>query len=205
MNIQLDDISKKFGKEWIFKHVNYQFESNNKYAIIGHNGSGKSTLLKIIANGLMPTSGKIAYSIPNKKSLTEFEINQQIAFTAPYISIIEEFSLREIYNFHTSLKKLAIEDFKAFIQLIQLEKHQDKLLKNFSSGMKQRVKLALTILSDTQALLLDEPTSNLDTTGIEWYHKLIEQYSNNRIIIIGSNQAHEYSFCNAQINVLDFK
>ncbi len=204
MNIQLDDISKKFGKEWIFKHVNYQFESN-KYAIIGHNGSGKSTLLKIIANGLMPTSGKIAYSIPNKKSLTEFEINQQIAFTAPYISIIEEFSLREIYNFHTSLKKLAIEDFKTFIQLIQLEKHQDKLLKNFSSGMKQRVKLALTILSDTQALLLDEPTSNLDTKGIEWYHQLIEQYSNNRIIIIGSNQAHEYSFCNAQINVLDFK
>lgn len=205
MNIQLQDISKKFGKEWIFKNVNYQFENNKKYAIIGHNGSGKSTLLKIIANGLVPTKGKINYSIPHKRTITEDQINKQIAFTAPYISLIEEFTLKEIYQFHTSLKKLNANEFAEFLELTQLQKHQEKLLKNFSSGMKQRVKLAFAILSDTQTLLLDEPTSNLDAKGIDWYLNLIENYSANKILIIGSNQTHEYTFCNQIINILDYK
>jgi ABC-type multidrug transport system ATPase subunit len=205
MNIQLKDISKRFGKEWIFKNINYQFESNEKYAIIGHNGSGKSTLLKVISNGLMPTLGSINYSIPHKRTLSDFEINQQIAFAAPYISLIEEFTLKELFTFHTSLQKLYIQDFNQFLDIVELKAHQHKLLKNFSSGMKQRTKLALTILSKTDTLLLDEPTSNLDSKSIQWYFNLIEQYTKDRITIIGSNQSYEYEFCKHSINILDYK
>lgn len=205
MNILLENISKKFSKEWIFKNVNYQLESDKSYAIVGYNGSGKSTLLKIIANGLLPSLGNIKYSMPHKRTISEDEINSEIAFTAPYISLIEEFTLNEIYHFHTSLKKLNTENIETFLEILDLKKHQDKLLKNFSSGMKQRVKLAIAFLSETQTILLDEPTSNLDNKGIDWYHQLIEKYTKNRIVVIGSNQKYEYTFCNNIINIVDYK
>jgi ABC-type multidrug transport system ATPase subunit len=71
--------------------------------------------------------------------------------------------------------------------------------------MKQRTKLALAFCSDTAMLMLDEPTSNLDTQGVDWYLGLVETYAANRLTIVCSNQAHEYSFCKQQINITDYK
>ncbi|MCB0508171.1 MAG: ABC transporter ATP-binding protein [Chitinophagales bacterium] len=205
MQIQLQNISKRYGFEWIFKNVTFDFEAKNKYAIVGPNGSGKSTLLKIISNGLVPTSGNISYSVENKIIKDEHKIAQEIAYAAPYISLTEDYTLQELYEFHTSFKKLKVENIDAFYEVSQLGKHKHKYVKNFSSGMKQRLKLSLAFLSETKVLLLDEPTSNFDTKAIDWYFGLIEKYTQDRLLIIGSNQAYEYDCCPTKLDVMGYK
>ncbi len=205
MNIQLENISKRYGFEWIFRKINYQFVAGQKYAIVGPNGSGKSTLLKIISGGLVPTSGKLTSTIPHKRITDEIEMAKEISFAAPYISLIEDFTLEEFYDFHSSFKNMITESKEDFFVISELSIHKKKYIKNFSSGMKQRLKLALAFLTDSQLILLDEPTSNFDKKAVDWYLQLIENYSKERLIIIGSNQDYEFNFCEKRLNILDYK
>ena len=205
MVISMENISKRFGFEWIFKNVNYQFETDKRYAIVGPNGSGKSTLLKIISGGLTPTSGRVFFKVPHVRTPTDELIASEIAFAAPYISLIEEFSLSELYDFHTSFKKMHCNSKEEFLEILQLSAHKNKFIKNFSSGMRQRLKLGLAFLTRSQVLLLDEPTSNFDTKTIDWYHTLVTKFTADRLLVIGSNQEHEMSFCTDKLSVMDFK
>lgn len=205
MKIILEQIGRRFNREWIFKNVNYTFEAGKTYAILGANGSGKSTLLQLISGSLTSSEGKINYS-KNGVQVDIENIFSELSLAAPYLDLIEEFSLSEHIDFHFQFKKFRKGYDKAsLIALLNLLHSEHKALKNFSSGMKQRVKLALAFCSDTKVLLLDEPTSNLDQQGVEWYRSLISRFSTDRLVIICSNQEHEYSFCQERINVEDYK
>lgn len=204
MQIELQNISKRYGFEWIFKHVNATLTINQPCAIVGPNGSGKSTLLKVISGGLVPTAGKVITTL-NQKSIDEQQAAKYISFAAPYIALIEDYTLSELYKFHASFKEMHTQNVEEFLQLSQLEKHKDKYIKNYSSGMKQRLKLSFAILTVSNALLLDEPTSNFDAKAIDWYHQLIANYQKDRMLIIGSNQSYEYDFCKTQVNIMDYK
>lgn len=204
MEINLNKVGRRFNKEWIFKNIDFNFTADNKYAVLGPNGSGKSTLLSILLGSLTPSEGEINYY--NPKEIRVENIYQYISFAAPYLDLIEEFTLEETINFHFQFKAYA-EGLNAssVLELLGLEKSQDKALKHFSSGMKQRTKLALACCTNTPILILDEPTSNLDTQGIDWYLNLVNEYTAKKMIIIGSNQEHEYSFCNQRLNISDHK
>lgn len=205
MKIILDHIGRRFNREWIFKDINYIFESGQSYAILGANGTGKSTLLLVISGSLSSSEGTVSYG-SNGKSIDIEMAFEQLSLAAPYLELIEEFSLTEHIDFHFRFKKYREGfDREALIDLLDLQHAEHKSLKYFSSGMKQRVKLALAFCSDTRVLLLDEPTSNLDQQGVEWYLSLIGQFSSNRLLIICSNQEHEYAFCQHQLNVADYK
>jgi ABC-type multidrug transport system ATPase subunit len=208
MQIQLTNIGKRYNYEWIFRGLTQEYTTGNNYAILGSNGSGKSTLLQIIAGSLIPSEGEIHYTGDRSKSIAVEDIYTQLSFASPYLELLEELTLTESISFHAQFKPF-FEDLhvKEMLSLMQLEKAKDKQLKYFSSGMKQRVRLALAILSNTPLLLLDEPTSNLDKNAISWYQQLIRSYSANRLIIVASNQLeYEYaSFCNVILNVENFK
>jgi len=205
MEITLKNIGRRFNREWIFKGVSYSFKKGRSYAILGRNGSGKSTLLQLIAGNLTPSEGSLDYYLDNKIYDHE-KVYQSLSIAAPYLELIEEFTLSEMIDFHFKFKSF-IKDLnkEQLIEILDLRSSKNKAIKYFSSGMKQRTKLALAICSDTPLLLLDEPASNLDTQAINWYHNLIKQYSSNRIVIICSNQEHEYFFCNNQIQLADYK
>ena len=205
MKIILEQIGRRFNREWIFRNINYVFESGNSYAILGANGSGKSTLLQVISGSLTSSEGKVNYF--NSGVPVDIEnVFPELSLAAPYLDLIEEFSLSEHIDFHFQFKKYRDGYSKgSLISLIDLQHSEHKALKNFSSGMKQRVKLALAFCSDTKVLLLDEPTSNLDQQGVEWYLSLIEQFSTDRLVIVCSNQVHEYAFCDEKISVEDYK
>lgn len=206
MKIELANIGRRFNREWIFRAVNYSFESGTSYAILGPNGSGKSTLLKVIVGNLTPSEGTITYTHHGEAIAVE-EIFSQTAIATPYVELIEEFTLREQLEFHFKFKAF-LPGFSAetVIALLGLEKSLDKAIRHFSSGMKQRVKLVLACCSDARIVLLDEPTSNLDLAGEAWYLELIARTNTpERILIICSNQPKEYAFCQAQINLTDFK
>jgi len=205
MKIMLQNIGKRFNDEWIFKNLNYDFETGNNYAILGANGSGKSTLLQVLAGSSIPSVGKLVYS--NGKAIEDENIFRHISFCAPYLELIEEFTFPEIIRFQSKMKKFqkTISE-KEILKIAFLDDSANKQIKYFSSGMKQRAKLALSVLSDTPVLLLDEPTSNLDSNGVEWYKSLICDYSSDKLIIVCSNnQKDEFSFCNKEIRVEDYK
>lgn len=204
MTIDLQDAGRRFNQEWIFRNFSYQFNSAGKYAILGPNGSGKSTLLSVILGSLAPSEGSIIYSdgdvIPVEKIYT------QLSFAAPYLDLVEEFSLQETIEFHFKFKSYYPGLSAAgVLDLLGLAKSQDKPLKYFSSGMKQRTKLALACCTDAPLLLLDEPTSNLDMQGIGWYHELIRDFTADKLVLVGSNQETEYSFCENLISITDYK
>lgn len=205
MKIELENIGRRFNREWIFKQVNYQFIQGESYAILGPNGSGKSTFMQVIAGNLSPSDGKISYSIDNR-ILDVAKVFEHLSLAAPYLELIEEFTLRELITYHFRFKKLVEGwDTDRIMQLLDLNKSENKEIKYFSSGMKQRTKLALACCADTPLLFLDEPTSNLDNQGIEWYHQLINDFSKQRMLIVCSNQLHEYSFCTNHLTIQDYK
>ncbi len=201
MQISLQQASKRFNKEWIFRNLDYTFELGQHYALIGNNGSGKSTLLQIIAGYSSLTKGTIHWSDNDHTT-----IFQQISFAAPYLELVEEFTTMEQFDFHATFKKLQSSiSVIDIIERIGLKNSAHKQIRYFSSGMKQRLKLALAILSDTPLLLLDEPCSNLDKEGYTLYAELIQQFAQHKLIIVGSNDPQEYAFCNQQVNLMDYK
>jgi len=210
MTIDLQNIGRRFNQEWIFRKVNYQFAAAENYAVLGPNGSGKSTLLSVLLGNLSPSEGEIHYqeecAAGTIKTVPAAHIYQKLSFAAPYLDLIEEFTLLETIAFHFQFKRFyAGMDADSLLGLLGLAKSQDKALKYFSSGMKQRTKLALACCADTPLLFLDEPTSNLDTQGVDWYLGLIERFTAKKMVVIGSNQEFEYSFCRQLIQISDYK
>ncbi|WP_109833134.1 ABC transporter ATP-binding protein [Reichenbachiella versicolor] len=202
MQVSLDNIGKKFiGNQWIFRNLNFHIKPTDRVAFTGHNGSGKSTLVQIIAGSSLPSEGKVIYSNPIKEIKVE-EAIPEISYAAPYIELIEEYTLKEFLKFHFQFKKLnRVSNLRELIEVMYLNGHENKLIKFFSSGMKQRLKLAITFYSKSELILLDEPTTNLDSTGTKWYIDQIKQISSEIPIIIASNQEFEYEFCNKVLNV----
>jgi ABC-2 type transport system ATP-binding protein len=204
MRITLSDAGKRFNREWIFRHFDYSFFSSNAYAITGPNGSGKSTLLQFIAGALMPTEGKIFYYSSGDKPDPAFYPLLSIA--APYLETIEEMTASEFFGFHRSFKPLIpAMSVPQILDRIGLGEAANKQIRYYSSGMKQRVKLGQAFFSDTPILLLDEPTTNLDAAGISLYHDLIREYCREKLVIISSNDAAEYSFCETVIDMRELK
>ena len=204
MQIVLEHLGRRFNKEWIFRNIDFTFSQGQRYAILGPNGSGKSTLLSVLLGNLTPSEGKISYF--NGKEILPENIFKYISLAAPYLDLVEEFTLQETIDFHFKFKSYqAGFDSAAVLDLLALSRAEDKPLKYFSSGMKQRTKLALAFCADTPILVLDEPTSNLDAQGTDWYLGLIEKFTQDRLVLVGSNQAYEYGFCQQQLNILNYK
>lgn len=204
MQIILENLGRRFNREWIFRDINYVFSKGQQYAILGPNGSGKSTLLSVLLGSLTPSEGKLTYR--DEKEILPENIFSAISLAAPYLDLIEEFTLQETIDFHFKFKNYHKGfDAAAVLNLLALNKAEDKPLKYFSSGMKQRTKLALAFCTDTPILVLDEPTSNLDTQGTDWYLSLVEKFTKDRLVLVGSNQSYEYDFCKYRLNILDYK
>ncbi|SEG39968.1 ABC transporter ATP-binding protein [Algoriphagus boritolerans] len=205
MKIQLQEASKRFQYEWIFRNLNVELSDGDSLAITGGNGSGKSTLLKCISGAIPFSSGKITFE-SDKKLIPETDWYKHLAISAPYLELPEEFSLLELVNFHFKFKNpLNQIQPKELIEILYLDQHASKPVSQFSSGMKQRLKLGIALFSDVPVILLDEPTSNLDKKGIAWYSDLINDFLKHRILIVCSNEPREYEFCKQKLALEDFK
>lgn len=205
MIIHLSDAGKRFRFDWIFRKLDFSFRSGQRYALLGPNGSGKSTLMKVLSGHLSLSKGRVSFE-ENGKPLDPDAVYRRVAYAAPYIELIEEFTLEETLRFHTRLKPLLPGlSTDGLHELLELPRARHKELRFFSSGMKQRVKLALALCSDAPILLLDEPTTNLDVNAVAWFKKLVEQYAGERLLVIASNDPGDLELCREQINILDYK
>jgi ABC-type multidrug transport system ATPase subunit len=200
MEILVQNLSKKFRQEFIIRQFNFTFLSGNSYAITGPNGSGKSTLLQLIAQFTLPNEGKV-----EMLGVDPELVYSQLTYAAPYVELIEEYTLTEhleilLKNNYlpASVNLDVLEDF------IDLHPGKFKQIKNYSSGMRQKIKLGFALLSDRPVLLLDEPTTNFDEQAKNWFFNQLEQ-QRHKLIIIASNESREIEFCQEKIAIQDFK
>ncbi len=206
MQIVLKDIEKKYGKERVFTRLCFSFFMGEHYLLSGFNGSGKSTLLRIISGSEKAAKGTVTY-FKEDVEIPQEEIFSYIAIISPFSKLIEEFTIPELIDFYAKFKPLKKGyGEKELISLAKLESSKNKPIQNFSSGMKQRLKIALAFITDVPILLFDEPCSNLDKAGEEWYTELIERFKKDHMIIVASNQvATEAFFCKHTLDVTSFK
>ena len=145
------------------------------------------------------------WSVDNKQLELE-KVYNYISICAPYLEVVEEMTLIEFLDFHAGFKPfISSITSERIISILGLENAMNKQIRNYSSGMKQRVKLAQAIFSDVPVVLLDEPCTNLDSTGIQLYHSLINDYCKNRMVVVSSNDEVEFSFCKEKISLTTYK
>ncbi|MBL7704335.1 MAG: ABC transporter ATP-binding protein [Taibaiella sp.] len=205
MKIELQQVSKRYIRDWVFKNVSATFEGAGVYALLGSNGSGKSTLLRLIAGMQQISSGRINYEIGGKPTGAD-TLFQSVGFCAPAMDVIEEMTLSEFLHFHFNFKKILPGwTVDKIIAALEMEKVRDKFIHDFSSGMKQRAKLAQAFFSDTPFLLLDEPCSNLDLKGVAMYQGWLQELGKGRLVVVASNDEREYPGALQTISLIDYK
>ncbi len=205
MRVELEEVGKRFQWKWILRDLNLTIRPRSRWAVTGPNGSGKSTLLKMLCGHLSPSRGRLSFHC-QEEAVEALELYREVAFAAPYIELIEEFTLLEALQFHQKFKPLAHGlTARDIVDLLGFEKSVRQEIRYFSSGMKQRLKLALAFCSRASLLLLDEPTTNLDAQGSQWYLQLAERFARDQTIVVASNMPSDFAFCDHQLNVLDYK
>lgn len=202
MRVVLNNAGKRFDKHWVLRDFNGEFYSPAAVAILGQNGSGKSTLIKLLSGYLQPDEGKIEFTESNQ--IPAEEIYRRVSMAAPWMDLIEEFTLTETLHFHCRFRTWVQPfDVNQLLEISELKHAANKQLRNYSSGMKQRVKLLLAILTQSSLLLLDEPCSNLDAKAVAWYQQLLKEHLGDRLLFVASNhQADEIFCCTSRIELL---
>lgn len=205
MTITLSNAGKKFYREWIFRKLDLTISPGERIVLLGPNGSGKSTLLQMIMGAVTPNEGTVTCSDVTGKAIEVESIYRHISIAAPYLELIEDMTLTELIDFHFCFKQ-PVTTVNSVLNETGLASKKDSIIRFFSSGMKQRVKLSLAICSASDFLFLDEPCSNLDAEGIRWYRELIDRHTQGRTIIVASNTVREeYDFCDRHIRITDYK
>jgi len=202
MKIELHLLEKSYQKKVIFQNLTTSFESGHRYGIAGNNGSGKSTLLKIIAGFITPNSGTASYTLDEKIIPVE-DIFQHITYAAPYLDLPVDLNFYELLDFHFSIKQRVLSlSNEAINEHFQLPTHIP--IRQFSSGMQQRVKLALAFFTQSDLILLDEPTETLDEQGFKSYLDLLQNFCQDRTTLIASNKDKDFILCENLIRVSEF-
>ncbi len=191
--ISCAEVGKKYGYRWVFKGFTYSFGAGGSYVIAGKNGSGKSTMIRMLSGHLTPNAGQIIWNT-GKQRIDPDQIYQHVSITGPYVELPEEFTFPELIDFHRRLKGLpAGIETQDMMAISGLETSASKPIRHFSSGMKQRVRLCLALIPDSQLLLLDEPCSSLDAEARQWYREMLENHCHGKTIVVASNHyAEEY-------------
>ena len=202
MKLSCQSVGKDFGEHRIFRDISFEITSGQSLAITGVNGSGKTTLVRILCGLIRPNTGKVEI-YNDQKLLSDMEMFRHIGLVGPYLELYEELSAYENMRFFAKLKK--VKDFEPIIhnllQRMRLDGREDDPVKNYSSGMKQRLKYVFALLNQPQILLLDEPTSNLDSEGIETVYQLMEEQKSDKILIIATNDESDLKFGDQQIAI----
>ncbi len=204
-SISANALAKRYNREWIFRKLTFDFHPGKIYAITGPNGSGKSTLLQVLCGVTPPSTGSLKYNDGDSLAPVE-EIYHRVAIATPYLDLIEEFTLEEHVKFHFKLRparnKMSI---KEAIDRMSLTSSASKQIGNFSSGMRQRVRLGLALFTDADLVFLDEPGTNLDKTSFKWYESELAKLPSHCVTFIASNDPAEYTSAHHTLNILDFK
>ena len=181
-------------RRWIFRNFSAEFLPEVPVVILGENGKGKSTLLQLLSGFLTPTAGTITYS-PTPAAI------QQMAFCSPALQLWAYCKVEEQVELHAALKPFRISRSDFFDQIDFSRAIQQRLVGQLSSGMQQRLKLALAMFSQVPYLFLDEPCSHLDAHWSQQYRRWLTE-STWQHVFLASNSPAEYDCLSARHLIL---
>lgn len=209
MEIICESISKTFSGKTIFKDLSFKISSKKSLSVIGKNGSGKSTLIKIISNLIHPSKGKISIQ-ENHTDLPRETWFHKIGLLSPYLNLYDELTGFENLEFFYKLKSSYDNSNNGFeinssLERVGLYEKRNEMVKNYSSGMKQRLKLIYATMNHPEILLMDEPRTNLDKSGNDLIYKICEEQREKGILIIATNENEDKSHCDEYINLEDYR
>ena len=203
ISIIANGLAKAFDRSTVFKNITFSLSSPASLSITGNNGAGKSTLSKILAGVLSSTHGDITYLV-NDRQIGIEEFKQHIGFVSPYLNLYDEFTAWENLQFLFRIRtanQLNNERGEELLALVGLWNRRDDRVGTFSSGMKQRLKYAFALMHNPTVLILDEPTSNLDSEGIEIIRHIILEQKKIHIVIVATNNKEETRWCDREIRI----
>jgi len=199
----INKLSLQINDRMLFNEVSFLVNPTDKLGLVGSNGAGKSTLLKCLYGALSLSHGAVTYHLADKELNAQEAVNK-ISFSGPYFELIEELEALEFLETYQRFRRLLINPAD-ILNYAYLEQSSQKKIKQFSSGMKQRLRLSLALFSASELVILDEPTANLDPQGIEWYKELLVSQLGKRSLVVGSNFSEDEIFlCQDKLKVSDF-
>lgn len=208
IRLQCTDISKRYSGKVIFNNVSIDLYGNSSLVITGKNGSGKSTLLKVISHLIRPDKGKIRLEI-NSCVIAVEKFYSHIGLFAPYLNLYDELTASEnldfFYDLKVETKSEKKDKIKSLLEKVGLYNRKDDLVRNYSSGMRQRLKLAYSVMNSPALLLMDEPRTNLDEQGISVVYELAEEQKKRGILILATNEKEDTELCSSRLCIEDFK
>lgn len=208
VEINCENLSKTYSGKTIFKNLSFNISSSQSLTITGSNGSGKSTLIKVIANLIHSSKGKITLKSDNAE-VPRDKWHERTGLLSPYLNLYDELSGYENLEFFFRLKskkgRSSKDRIEQALQRVNLFEKKNELLKNYSSGMKQKLKLAFAVLHEPEILLLDEPRSNLDKAGIEMIYEVSAEQKKRGILIIATNDEDDKELCDDILSIEDYK
>jgi heme exporter protein A len=208
IEINCDDLSKTYSGRTIFKNLSFKISSTQSLTVTGSNGSGKSTLIKVLANLINSSKGNITVS-SDSKEIPRDKWFLKTGLLSPYLNLYDELTGYENLDFFYKLKSSDKNNLKDridhILQRVNLYEKRNELLKNYSSGMKQKLKLAFSVLHEPEILLLDEPRSNLDKAGVDMIYEISNEQKKKGILIIATNDEDDKELCDRILSIEDYK
>jgi heme exporter protein A len=201
-SLKVNDLCKYYSRTLLFKDVSFSLEKGEVLAITGWNGSGKSTLLRIIAGLVRPSAGHVDMLIEDRVVPKESR-RRFLGMVAPALSLYDELTGLENIAFFCRVRGVPYDsqDCLKTLDRVGLADQGDKVCRNYSSGMKQRLKIVQALIHDPPLLLLDEPGSNLDSKGIKVVEEIIANQRNAGMTVIASNEKREVDYADRIINL----
>ena len=194
-------LGKNYQGRWLFRGVQFDLVAGQGLAVTGANGSGKSTMILCLAGQVEADEGTLTWHYPtetplHQSSQTAARAAKRPALAAPYLELPGEFRVLELVNFHFSLNPcLSGHSPVEGLWASGIDPHSPTLLKYYSSGMLQKVRLVLALWTDTPLLLLDEPHSHLDAAALSWFRLSLRQTAARRCWAMASNDPGEWDLC----------
>ena len=193
LRITAEGLGKRFGRSPVVRDFAYDFAPGSVTAISGANGSGKSTLLRLLSGQLLPSSGGVRFR-ESGAEVPEERRYRCVSLTGPYLELVEELSGEELLAFHARVRgfRQNLQPEHLWGKLDWKKRTRRQRISSYSSGMKQRIRLLLALATDAGAVMLDEPTSNLDAEGVAWYRALVGEWRDGRTLIVASNEERDF-------------
>ncbi len=188
MRFVIENLAKSFDKKEVLKNINFSFEQGKIYGLLGRNGAGKTTLFNCINEDIKADSGSFFMEDEGERRPVNPE---EIGYVLSTPTVPEFLTGREFLKFFMGIHRDRIPDFKPIDQYFQYmgigEDDRDKLLKDYSHGMKNKMQMLISIMAQPKLLLLDEPLTSLDVVVSEEMKQLLKSIKNDRVTIFSTH------------------
>ncbi len=201
IRVSFSDVAKRYDLRVIFKSVSGEAVPGGVLVITGPNGSGKSTLLSILCGLLRPTRGEVAH-LEDGREIERNDWRRHLGVVAPAMAVYEELDAMENLRFFARVRGLGPSEDRCRkgLEDVGLDPERKTLVRGFSTGMAQRVKIAQALLHDPGLLFLDEPGSNLDPAGKDWLERHVHTLAEGgKTIILATNDEREMEWGNRHV------